>query len=112
MFIRSQDKEKLINTCAATDFIYTKNIGSWYEGEPEGNYVCTTLTSGNTLMIASYETKEQCIAAIERIMFYLANPEFDNETLDMSSADFSLKTQTKSIYHEQIMKIVSVKVSV
>lgn len=87
MFIRSQDKEKLINTCAVTDFIYTKNIGSWYEGETEGNFVCTTLTTGNTIMIASYETKEQCIAAIERIMSYLANSEFDNETLDMSLED-------------------------
>lgn len=96
MFIRSQDKEKLINAYAATDFIYTKNIGSWYEGYPEGNYVCTTLTSGNTIMIASYDSREQCIGAIERIMSYLSKSEYGNTTLDMSSADFIEKIQIKA----------------
>ena len=112
MFIRSQDKEKLINACAATDFIYTKNIGSWYEGKPEGNYVCTTLTSGNTIMIASYESKELCIVAIEHIMSYLANSKYDNKTIDMSSDDFLEKHPTESVYHEQIMRMIAHKAGV
>ena len=89
-----------------------ENIGSWYEGKPEGNYVCTTLTSGNTIMISSYESKEQCIVAIERIMSYLANPKYDNKTIDMSSADFLEKHPTESVYHEQIMRMIAHKAGV
>ena len=106
MYIRSVDKEYLIDTKNVRSYDYRPAVYTEYDGHIigmlEGHFVYAT-TSNKDILLATMETKEECLYLINVIESFICNATNESTILDLSQIQCPHeKTDVKIVGSEEL----------